>query len=92
MAEHDSTELPVVLIVDLDMTPPEHVIFEGVLSNIPLGRLEPGDSRFVETAVGFLSHGRFDIRAEVRILGAPRGARKAGSSRITAVVHEGSQR
>ena len=79
-----------MLIVDLDMTPSEHVLFEGVLSNIPLGRLEPGASRFLETAVGFLSHGRFNIRAEVRILGAPRGRQEAGMSEITAVVHEGS--
>jgi len=82
------SKMPLVFIVDLDMTPPEHVLFEGVLSNIPLGRLEPGTSQFVETGVGFLCHGCFNIRAEVRILGAPRSGRKAGMSEITAVVRE----
>lgn len=77
-----------MFIVNLDMTPPEHVLFEGVLSNIPLGRLEPGTSQFVETGVGFLCHGCFNIRAEVRILGAPRSGRKAGMGEITAVVRE----
>jgi len=41
-------------------------------------------------AVGFLSHGRFEIRAEVRLLGAPRSERIAGVGQLRALVREDS--
>jgi hypothetical protein len=66
----------------------EHVIYNGVLSGIPLGHLEPGESQVLETAVAFLSQGRFEVRAEARILGAPRGERMAGVGVFRADVRD----
>jgi hypothetical protein len=68
------------------MNPAEHIIYEGIISSIPLGHLKAGEIRELETAVAFLSHGRFEMRAEVRILGAPRSERKAGIGQLKAVV------
>jgi len=82
--------LPVILLVDLEINPAEHVIYEGVLSNIPLGHLEAGETRELEMAVSFLSQGRFEIRAEVRVLGASRSERGAGVGHLKAVVCEKS--
>lgn len=75
-------------MIDLDIDPADQVIYEGVLTNIPLGHLEPGESREVETAVCFLSLGRFEIRADVRILGASRSQREAGIGQLRAVVRK----
>lgn len=76
------------IVIDLDIDPAEHVIYEGVLSGIPLGHLDPGESRTLETAVIFLSQGRFEVRAEARILGAPRGERSAGVGQLKADVRK----
>jgi hypothetical protein len=81
---------PLTLLVDLDIDPADQAIYEGVLSNIPLGYLEAGESRELEMTVGFLSQGRFEIRAEVRILGALRSERRAGVGQLKAVVREES--
>jgi len=72
----------------MEINPADHVIYEGVLSSIPVGHLEAGDTRELEMALAFLSHGRFDIRAEVRILGAPRSDQKAGVGQLRAEVIE----
>jgi hypothetical protein len=79
---------PLVLLVSLDVDPADHIIYDGVLSNIPLGQMESGEAREVETAVCFLSQGRFEICAEVQILGALRNERKAGVGQLKAVVRE----
>ena len=84
------TASPLTLLVDLDIDPADHVIYEGVLSNIPLGHLEAGESQKLEMAAAFLSQGRFQIRAEVRILGALHSERRAGVGQLKAVVREPS--
>ncbi|KIY72144.1 hypothetical protein CYLTODRAFT_434842 [Cylindrobasidium torrendii FP15055 ss-10] len=54
------------LRVDLSVDPLEDVLYEGVLLDIPLGRLGPGDSREVSIPLCFLSWGRFTLGAAVR--------------------------
>lgn len=76
------------LLVDLNIDPADHIIYEGVLSSQPLGTLEAGDSHVLEMALTFLSQGRFEIHAGVRTLGAPRNARRTGEGLLTAVVRE----
>lgn len=76
------------LLVDLDLKPAEHIIYEGVISNIPLGQLQSGEARELEMPLCFLSQGQFEIRAEVRILGAARSERPIGGGLLRAVVRE----
>jgi hypothetical protein len=78
------TEL--VFTADLSMEPAEHVIAEGVVTGMPIGRLQSGDSKDIELALCFLCFGRFDIRAEVRILGTDRNGSKAGTTQLIADV------
>lgn len=85
-----SIALPLVLLIDLEIEPAEHVIYEGILSNVPLGHIEAGQTKDLEAAVTFLSEGRFEIRAEVRTLGAERSQRTAGMGQLRAVVREES--
>lgn len=68
------------------MEPAEQIICEGVLSNVPIGRLEPGETQEVEMALSFLAFGRFEITANVRALDAPGMETTGGAGVLTAVV------
>jgi hypothetical protein len=67
------------------MEPIEHIIYEGILSDVPVGRLERGESREVDITICFLSYGRFEIGAEVQGLGV---SGRAGVGQLTADVHQ----
>ena len=58
-----------VLTLNLELEPAEHVIFQGELVDIPVGRLAKGETYDVETPVTFIACGRFDFSAEVYALG-----------------------
>jgi trafficking protein particle complex subunit 9 len=72
-----------VFTLDVDVEPREHVIFDGVLYDMPIGRLHAKESREVEVAVCFLCHGRFEVFASARV---PDIASSAGSARLIAMV------
>lgn len=74
------------------MEPSEHIIYEGVLSAIPIGRLESGESNEVELAICFLSYGCFEISVEVRPLGAAHDDSRVGAAQLKVAIHERSQR
>lgn len=67
--------------------PEKHVIYQGVLQGIPLGEVQSGETRQLEMAICFVSGGRFELRAQVEILNAPRGE-LAGSGHITVLVED----
>lgn len=79
---------PLVLTVDLNLEPVEHVIFEGIASDIPIGRLQSGESGEVEMALCFLAYGRFEISARACILGAMHPDNRVGNGQLTAIVKE----
>ncbi|KAG1756741.1 TRAPP II complex [Suillus paluster] len=83
----NSTLSPLVMALDLIVDPAEQVLSEGGLSNVVIGKLESEESRDVEVPLYFLCTGRFEIGAEVRILGAPKDSR-AGASRVCISVRE----
>lgn len=56
-------------MMNLSLSPSEHVLYEGVLSDIPVGRLDSGKEGEIEMGICFVSEGRFDIHAEVRLVG-----------------------
>jgi trafficking protein particle complex subunit 9 len=60
--------LSLIFYADIAAEPLENIIYEGVLSNIPIGRVEAGESCTIETALSFLAYGAFDIVATVRSL------------------------
>jgi trafficking protein particle complex subunit 9 len=72
------------------MEPSEHIIYEGVLSAVPIGRLESGESKEVQLAIFFLSYGRFEISAEARILGATAQDSRVGAAQLKIDVDEGT--
>ncbi|KAI0062282.1 hypothetical protein BV25DRAFT_1945461 [Artomyces pyxidatus] len=79
---------PLLLSLDLSMDPSDHVIQEGILSDIPLGRLGHGETQEVETPLCFVSCGRFEMHADVRILGTRHEEGKVGFGILKAVVDD----
>ncbi|KAL0946868.1 hypothetical protein HGRIS_013034 [Hohenbuehelia grisea] len=80
---------PGVFVVDLDLSPAQHVLYEGVLSSIPIGRLRQGESRELDVLLCFLCYGRFDITAQVRtILNDRAGSDRISSSTLLAVIRQ----
>ncbi|KAF8654133.1 hypothetical protein AX16_003664 [Volvariella volvacea WC 439] len=80
----------IVLTLDLTIEPVEHVVHEGVLNGLPVGRLEPGSRVVREVPVCFLARGQFEVIAEVNPLGISRGGSvRSGFGHLTALVREG---
>ncbi|KAF8077925.1 TRAPP II complex [Lyophyllum atratum] len=75
-----------VFTMDLEMEPSEHIIYEGVLTEMAVGRLGSGESREVDTAICFLAYGHFEISAEVRSFDSPRSDTRVGVGQLIAVV------
>lgn len=83
----NSSLSPLAMTLDLIFDPAEQVLWEGVLSNMAIGKLKPDETKTVEVPLCFLCTGRFEIGAEVRMMGAMKDSR-AGASRICISVRE----
>ena len=79
-----------VFTINIRMEPTEHIVYWGVLTDIPLGRLESGACAEVEVPVCFLCFGRFEVKAEVRTLGMSHSDHSAGTGRLVAVIDDHS--
>lgn len=82
------TASSLILTTNLFCEPLKHVIFQGVLLDIPIGRLDSQESRDIEIPVCFVSCGRFDIRAEVQVFDASQGDRAAGAGRLVVIIRD----
>ena len=76
-----------VFVMDMDILPHESVAYEGVLNDIPIGRLEPGEKRVHTVGICFLSRGHFEISTQVRPFGAPHMETRTSKATLTAVVN-----
>ncbi|KAK7467129.1 hypothetical protein VKT23_004188 [Stygiomarasmius scandens] len=74
-----------VYTVDIGIDPAEYVIYDGVLNDIPIGRLESNESRETEIALCFLSYGRFELVASARCI-ASSNMQGQGIGRLSALV------
>jgi len=80
--------LPVVFTLDLEASPSEYLIYEGVLTELAVGRLNSGETREISTSVCFLACGRFELSAQVRGFGNSETERRGARTHITAIVTE----
>ena len=76
---------PLVFTLDLETTPSEHLIYEGALTDLPLGRLEGGRSKEFHTSICFLASGHFEISAVVRAFGEAEVEGRVAKAHVTAV-------
>ncbi|KAF8201813.1 transport protein particle complex subunit, partial [Pholiota molesta] len=77
---------PVVFTLDYEANPSEHLVFEGVLTDLPVGRLESGESREIVSSLCFLACGRFEILAKARSYGASEADSRVARTHAIAIV------
>ncbi|KAI0322235.1 TRAPP II complex [Amylostereum chailletii] len=77
-----------VLTVDVSAEPSDHVIHEGILSEVPVGRIDAGGSRNVEIPLCFVACGEFQLAIDVRLMGARPDDGKVGSGLLKVVVED----
>jgi hypothetical protein len=81
-----------VLTADIVVDPADHAIQEGPTSGIPIGRLEPGAERELETPLCFVACGRFNVHVEARAISAAAQVAKVASATLKATVGEDNPR
>ncbi|KAF4614895.1 hypothetical protein D9613_003081 [Agrocybe pediades] len=79
---------PLVFTLDFEINPVEYVIFEGVLTDLPVGRLENGESKEVTTSLCFLTSGQFEISAQVRGFGGTEADTRIARNHISVVLKD----
>jgi hypothetical protein len=77
-----------VLTADAVVDPADHAIQEGATSGIPVGRLEPGAERELETTLCFVACGRFHIHVAARAISTSAREATVGSATLKIAVRE----
>lgn len=62
------SRMPLVLAVSLALSPADYVLSDGVLSDIPLGRIDCGEEGSIDTGLCFVASGLYTIVAEARCI------------------------
>jgi len=76
-----------VLALSIALSPVDYVLVEGVLTDIPIGRLGAGESHTLDMGMCFVAQGKFDAVAEARALGSSgTGFRLVGSGESSVLV------
>lgn len=73
--------------VNLALDPAQYVLYEGVLSDIPVGRLSNGQSYSFDTPLTFVSCGRFELSGVITDPRHVADSDRLGSGTLKAVVH-----
>jgi len=78
-------------VINLLLSPEEHILYEGMLTGIPLGKVNCGQSRVIEVPICFLCMGQFEVGAEARILGIVGESGRAGIGWLHVIVNASGQ-
>jgi hypothetical protein len=82
------TPSPLVFTMDLEASPSEYLIYEGVLTDLPVGRLESGESKEITTSICFLTSGHFEISGLIRGFGGTETDSRVARTHITAILRD----
>jgi len=83
---HTATALSLPLCLSLDLEPNDCLIYEGIITDIPIGSLTQGSSRDITIPVCFLTDGQFEIMARVRPVGLEYLDTKPAKAQLVAAV------
>lgn len=72
--------------LDFEATPAEFLVYDGVFTDLALGRLKSGESQEISTSLCFLACGQFELSAQVRIVGSLETEGRVARTHITAIV------
>ena len=76
------------LTVNLSMDPASHILYEGVLADIPIGRLATTQSKVFELPVSFVSCGRFEISVDAFHFESSRKKSRQARGQLRAAVRQ----
>ncbi|KAJ8462585.1 hypothetical protein ONZ45_g17885 [Pleurotus djamor] len=82
---------PETFVLDIDMVPMQHVIFQGILSSVPVGEVKSGETGQVMIPICFLCHGRFDMRVQGRLIEGDVIERAICSRTLVAILGAGTE-
>ena len=77
---------PLPLCLSLDLEPNDCLIYEGIITDIPMGSLKKGSSRDIIIPVCFLTDGQFEIMARVSPVGLQYSDIRPAKAQLVAVV------
>ena len=78
-----------IVSLSLGVDPSEHVLSDGVLGSIPLGRLQSQEATVFEIGLSFISEGSFNIQSQAYILEDSGRLTVAGTGSISVRVEDG---
>lgn len=79
---------PVVFTAGFTVEPAEYVVHEGIMSDLPVGRLESGECRDVTVTLCFHTFGHFELSVQVQSFGTTES--RVAKSHLTAIVMDSS--
>jgi hypothetical protein len=79
---------PVVFTADFSVEPAEYVVHEGIMSDLPVGRLQSGETKDVTMTLCFHTFGHFELSVQVQSFGTTEN--RVATSHITAIVTDDS--
>jgi len=79
---------PLILTADTVIDPADHAIQEGAPSGTPVGRLESGAERELETPICFVACGQFHVHVVAWAISAAAREVEVGSATLKAVVRK----
>ncbi|KAH7103873.1 TRAPP II complex [Auriculariales sp. MPI-PUGE-AT-0066] len=85
MQVQNLSSAPLVLALSLALTPVDYVLVEGVLTDIPVGRVQSGETTTLDMGMCFVAAGSFDIAAEARSL-VENGFQQVGTGEFVVLV------
>lgn len=75
------------MTMSFSISPSEYVLYDGVLSDIPVGQVEVGEEKDIEFGLCFVSEGRFDIGVQAWVVdGDADEEAKAGEGKLRVLV------
>ncbi|GJE90813.1 TRAPP II complex [Phanerochaete sordida] len=80
------SKTPRTFTVNFVLDPPQHILFEGVLSDIPVGRLASDEAYEFDTPVTFVACGRFELTAFITDPSSVADRDRLGRSLVKAAV------
>lgn len=74
----------------MEAEPSDYVLHEGVLNNVPVGRVDAESSKTIVMPLVFLAEGDFKIIAQARLLGVEKYGERlhGGRCEMTVVVED----
>lgn len=74
------------LALSITIEPSDFVVFDGVLRNIPFGRISAGKSLDFQIPIMFVAQGQFKFSSQIYAIEVGKEARREGAGSLTVIA------